>query len=314
MTSSVPLLEKDQIVVGKPLPFSIYSVDRKLLLAAGRIVETERSREMLVKNGIYRSNEDAELERDGYSGDAQAVNTPLSLLRKDFGDVHSTHRFAITMAPNETHEAYNAFVLGVHEQSMILTAPVRPDGSLVAVTPGQTWLCRTFQVTSAFRFRSTVLKAAFEPFPHLHLEIPRHVERRKVRGGPRANVFVQGRIEGPVNAPCVVVDVGVGGCRIAVDAGVRMERGQSLKLAVKIELVSYKFELLLDSTIVGAFGATDARHPQVAFYGLKFEPLRELESLVLHGLVTGHLAAELNSLWQVLQSASPLNAESRSST
>jgi hypothetical protein len=62
--------------------------------------------------------------------------------------------------------------------------------------------------------------------------------------------------------------------------------------------------LSLQANIVGAFGVSDARHPEVAFYGIQFEGLSELEVLILHGYVNQHLAVELNGLWQVLSTAS----------
>jgi hypothetical protein len=75
-------------------------------------------------------------------------------------------------ARTETSEAFRTWVIGVHDRIMIVAAPVRSDGALVAVIAGQVWLCRTFQATSAFRFRGTVLRVAFEPFPHVHVEVP----------------------------------------------------------------------------------------------------------------------------------------------
>lgn len=308
MSEVLPLVEKEQIVVGKPLPFSVFSGDGKLLLAEGRAVESERAKEMLLSNGVFRSGGPAPLKTPLIPLDEKLTpEQALSQLRKDYGYGQNGQRFVVTMAPTETHEAYTAWVLGVHDQSMILTAPVKPDGSFVAVTPGQTWLCRTFQVTSAFRFRANILKAAFEPYPHLHVEIPKQVEKRKVRGRPRANVYLPSKLVNGVSAPCVVIDLSVGGGRIALSGPVALQKNQEVVLKTQIELMEYKFELALKCTIAGTFGPSDPRHPHVCFYGLKFEPLSELESLVLHGYVSGQLAIELNSLWQVLASASPIN-------
>ena len=306
MASKAPFQEKDQVVVGKALPYSVFTHDGQLLLAAGRPVESERARQMLLKSGAYRTT-------IGTDGDAVIPErhenhephkrTSLATLQKDYGATSLGRRFAVTMAPNETHEAYNAWVVGATDQSLIVTAPVRTDGSLVAVTPGHVWLCRTFQVTSAFRFRSAVLKVAFEPFPHLHLEAPKSVEKRKVRGRPRASVFVHATLNAPTALPCVIVDLSVSGGRIAVDVGVKMELGDVAQIIVKLDMIDFHFDLALKATVVGSFGANDGRHPHAAFYGLEFGTLTELESLILHGFVNQHLAVEQNGLWQVLSSA-----------
>jgi hypothetical protein len=304
MAPDRPFLEKDQIAIGKPLPFSVFSHDGQLLLAAGRPVDTERARQMLIENGTHRSStaqENAPAER--FEDKSSHKQGALAALHRDYGTTGLGRRFAVTMAPNETQEAYNAWVVGATEQSLIMTAPLRPDGSLVPVTPGQVWLCRTFQVTSAFRFRATVLKVAFEPFPHLHLEAPKQVETRKVRGRPRASVFVNANLYTPSAVPCVVVDLSVTGGRIAVPGNVKMERGHAARLHVKLDMIDFHFDLSLRANIVGAFGVSDGRHPEVAFYGVQFDGLTELESLILHGFVNQHLAVELNSLWQVLSTA-----------
>jgi hypothetical protein len=262
---------------------------------------------MLIKNGVYRSSlgSDGDAAAPDRSGDHQPhKRNALAMLQKDYGSSSLGRRFAITMAPNETHEAYNAWVVGATEQTLIMTAPVRADGSLVPVTPGQVWLCRTFQVTSAFRFRAVVQKVAFEPFPHLHLEAPKNVEKRKVRGRPRANVFLPANIGAPLASGCVFVDLSVSGGRIAVDEGVKMERGDVVQIGVKLDMIDFHFDLSLKATIAGSFGASDGRHPKVVFYGVQFDSLTELESLILHGFVNQHLADESNGLWQVLSTAS----------
>jgi hypothetical protein len=300
MTEILSLAEKELIAVGKALPFSVFSDDRKLLLAEGNVVESDNTRAVLIKNGKFRSGNKPRAA-------ANSADDVLERLRKDYGVAQTAQRFVVTMAPTETHEAYTAWVLGIHDRCMILTAPVKPDGAFVAVTPGQTWLCRTFQVTSAFRFRATVLKVAFEPFPHLHLELPKQVEKRKVRGRPRANVYLRGELALDVNAPCAIVDLSVGGGRIAVPGTVQLQKDQEVVLKTQIELMEFKFDLNLKCSIAGAFGPSDSRHPDVLFYGLKFDSLNELDSLVLHGFVNGQLAVELNSLWQVLAAAPATN-------
>jgi c-di-GMP-binding flagellar brake protein YcgR len=301
MSATTLLFEKDKIVVGQPLPFSVFSSDRKLLLAEGRVVESERAREMLVRHGAYRTGAPTDY-LSTYQDDSGSVDA-LARLRRDYG-VNTGSRFVVTMAPNESHEAYSANLLGVHENVMMLTAPVKPDGSLVVVTPGQSWLCRTFQVTSAFRFRSTVLKAAFEPFPHLHLEAPKQVDCRKVRGRPRASVYVQCRLPDHAEARGAIVDLSVSGARLALDGEVRLVKDQVVRLQASFPVLDSSFNLDIQCTVVAAFGPSDARHPGIFFYGLKFDGLSELESLVLHGFVSAHLAVELNGLWNVLSAAS----------
>ena len=314
MSVKAPPAEKERIIVGRPLPFSVFGAEGQLLLAEGSVVESDRARQMLLRKGVYRdavSREDTTPDTACELADGLA-EAPLSALQKDYGAASAGHRFALSIASSDSDEAYSTWVIGVHNQSIILTAPRRPNGSLVSVTVGQAWLCRAFQMTSAFRFRSTVLKVVFEPFPHVHIEAPQHVERRTVRGKPRAAVFVDVTLEAPLAAPAVIVDLSVSGGRLAVEEAIKLERGQALRIAMKLELIDSQFELSLKASVVALFGASDGRHPKVVFYGIKFESLTEVERLVLHSFVSGQLAMELNSLWQMLSTASPTNAESKS--
>jgi hypothetical protein len=195
----------------------------------------------------------------------------------------------------------------VHGQSVIVTAPVHPDGSLVAVMAGQVWLCRTFQLTSAFRFSALATKVAFEPFPHLYLKLKKEVEHRHVRGSPRAKVSVRAELQAPSGAtPCLISDLSTSGARIAVDAatGTELTKGLHGRLVTTLSVLQSKFELSLDATVVNPLGPSDTRHPNVAFYGVRFSTPSERDGLVLHGYVGEHLLTEFHSLWQMLRMAS----------
>jgi hypothetical protein len=307
MSSKAPPMEQDTIIVGRPLPFSVFGAEGQLLLAEGSVVANDRARQLLLHKGVYHDSNDAP---DLTSGELEAAASdaglsPLSALKRDYGASSTARRFSLSVAADEGDEAYNTWVVGMHKQTIILTAPRRANGSLVPVAVGQAWVCRAFQMTSAFRFRSTILKVVFDPFPHVHIEAPRHVERRVVRGRPRAAVYLGVTLESPVIAHGVIVDLSISGGRLATQNDVRLERGQSVRVGLRLELIESQFELSLNASVVGEFGACDGRHPQVLFYGLRFAPLTELESLILHSYVSGQLALELNSLWHLLSSAAP---------
>jgi hypothetical protein len=171
--------------------------------------------------------------------------------------------------------------------------------------PRQAWLCWTFQGTSAFRFLGTVLKVAFEPFPHLYLEVPRNVEQRKIRNKTRATVLLSAVIETPASTQCIVVDLSVGGGRIATSDDVMLDRDQPVRIKLTLETMGTQHDLSLQATVARNFGANSPEHPRVAFYGIRFESLSELDACVLNGFVNSELALELNSLWQVLSLSSP---------
>jgi hypothetical protein len=310
-------MDSDRIVVGKPLPFSIFTAEGKLLLAQGRMVESDRLRDMLIQNG--RRTEMSGPDADGPGGDPArlrktreqiereeqeaARDTPLERLYRDYDDGTDGHHLSISMAKSETDKAFPVQLMGVHGQSILVTAPVHPDGSLVPVLAGQTWLCRTFQMTSAFRFSALIAKVVFEPVPHLYLKLRQEVEHRRVRGAPRAKVCVRAELHLPKPVPCVIADLSTSGARIAVDAHTDLDKEQRGQLVVTLSVLQSKFELSLDATVVNLLGPSDSRHPGIAFFGLKFSTPSQTDGLVLHGYVGEHLLSEFHSLWQMLRMA-----------
>ena len=307
MRVSLTPVDRERIVVGRPLPFSIFSAEGSLLLAAGRVVESGYAREVLLNNGAQREREAkswATNVADDDSTERLKIN-PLIAFQSGYRRSNAARGFPLSMARNDTSEAFRTHVVGVHGQILIVDAPRRPDGTLVAVMARQPWLCRTFQGTSAFRFNGTVLKVVFEPFPHIHLEVPRTVEQRKIRNRSRATVLVSGSIESPTSAQCIVVDLSVGGGRIATGDDVLLERDQPIRIELSLEIIGLKYNLSLQAVVARNFGASDPQHPRVVFYGVRFEQLTEMDACVLHAFVNSELALELNSLWQVLSMSSP---------
>ena len=310
-------LDESRIVVGKPLPFAIYTADGKLLLAEGRMVESERLREMILRSG-HRTGSSS-----GGGSDAQeaartraareqaaraedelvARESPLERLQKDYANGDARY-LSISMAKSETDKALPVQLMGVHSQSIIVTAPVHSDGSLVPILAGQAWICRTFQMTSAFRFTAVAMKVAFEPFPHVYLKLKKEVEHRRVRGAPRAKVALKGELVAPQAMPCFVADLSTSGARLAIDTGLALTKGGPAKLNATLEVLGAQYPMALEATIVNVLGPSDARHPECAFYGLKFAPLSERDGLILHGYVGDHLVSEFHALWQMLRLAS----------
>jgi hypothetical protein len=319
MGSGIPLAEQDQIVVGKPLPFPIFTADGKLLLAAGRIVESDRLRGMLIASGHMRGGA-AQTSQTGVNiaigvgrrggGEPETVFPPgsLELLRRAYES--ATDRPAMSMARNEKDKASTVEMLGTHGQTIIVTAPLLPDRSLVPVATDEIWLCRTFQMTSAFRFAAQVVKVASDPFPHLHMKLQKPVERRKVRGYPRARVALNAEVRIPRATPCVVVDVSASGARLAIDSDWALKLGQDVRLVISLPMLGSSFDLSLECTIVSALGAIDSRFPNACFYGTKFASPGEKDNLVLHGFVSERLVAELYPLWPMLSTASGASGES----
>lgn len=304
MTEFKKLVDKRWIAVGKSLPFSIYDSQRKLLLAQGHVVESPRSLERLLEQGQYYKAEHS--GADDRSVVEESVESdpvdPLTALNRDYSNVALRARCGVKIAPRETGESYLCWVIGVSQENrgLVMTAPARPDKALAPISKGQVWFCRMFSSTSVFRFRGAILKVAFDPYPYLHILVPEVIEKRLIRQLPRALVSLQATLFTPDSHFVSVVDLSVGGARVAVDKKLELDVRQPLQLGISIDVLGKTQELRLQAKVAVVYGVVDTRHPGVAFYGLAFEGLDERLTFMLHGYVQQQLAREYDSLGQVL--------------
>jgi hypothetical protein len=283
MTEFKRLIDKRWLAIGKPLPFSIYDSQRKLLLAQGHVVESARSLERLLEQGQYYR-----AEGPGAAGVDEVIEEavedpvhPLAALNRDYANIPQRARCGIKISPRETGESYFCWVIGASHENrcLVMTAPARPDKALAPISKGQVWYCRMFSSTSVFRFRGAILKVAFEPYPYLHILVPDTIEKRLVRQLPRALVSLQATLAVPETHYVSIVDISVGGARIAAEKKLTLEVGHVVQLATKLEVLGRAYELGLQSKIAVNYGVADTRHPNVVFYGLSFESLDERGTL-----------------------------------
>lgn len=304
MSSQEPLANKDAIVIGRPLPFSIYSADRKLLLAQGQMVESERLRDALLRVGRFQSYDPSlALENaTGAAGDSGgAAQDCLAAFARECSVSVGQAGFGVRMARDDATESYTCWIIGTHEQrGLILTAPSQADHSLVKIAEGEAWVFRMLYMTAAFRFVGSIEKVQLEPFPHIHVSVPRQLEMRQVRRNPRAPMNHPAVLETDREIEALIVDMSVGGARVALSRGHEFGIGQTLLLSFSLTLLGNCYQFRCPASIVAHYGATDSRYPQVNFWGLKLEPSTELDRLALHGYVHERLAVELDGLWQLL--------------
>jgi hypothetical protein len=304
MTDFKKLVDKRWIAIGKSLPFSIYDSQRKLLLAQGHVVESARSLQRLLEQGEYYKPEHPDVADRTIIEEALELDPvdPLTALNRDYANIAQRARCGVKIAPRETGESYLCWVIGVSQENrgLVMTAPSRADKGLAAISKGQVWFCRMFSSTSVFRFRGAILKVAFDPYPYLHILVPETIEKRLIRQLPRALVNLQATLMCPESNFASVVDLSVGGARVAVDKRVVLDVGHPVELGLSLEVLGRMEELRLKAKVAAAYGVVDTRHPGIAFYGVAFEGLDERLTFMLHGYVQQQIASEYDALGQVL--------------
>jgi hypothetical protein len=226
----------------------------------------------------------------------------LTALAEELGNPAHRSRFDLWVSPGRSQKVYTATVLGIvlEQRFIIVTIPTTEEHFLLAVTEGQTFLCRWNNATRVFRFRARVRKVALEPVAVLYLEIPPMVEQRAMRRVPRALVNVWGTLEAQRPISVLIVNLSVSGARIALAAAVAVEQGQTVSLAMELSVLEQAYPLQVPCTVVTPASDADPNHPQVFYRGLAFEQLTPMDRLVIHAYVQERLILEADWLSKLL--------------
>ena len=221
-------------------------------------------------------------------------------MSRDYSNIPQRARCGIKIAPKETGESYLCWVIGVSQEKrcLVMTAPVRADRSLAAITKGQVWFtCRMFSSTSVFRFRGAIVKVAFEPYPYLHVVVPEVIEKRLVRQLPRALVSLAGTLAIPAIHAVTIVDLSVGGARIAVDGKLALEMGATVKLVMSLEVIGKSRDVCIDAKVVAQYGVADIEASRVSrSMDWRSKAWTSAWCCMLHGYVQQQLASEYDGL------------------
>jgi c-di-GMP-binding flagellar brake protein YcgR len=289
--------DKNRIVVGRPLPVSIYSADRTLLLAAGRAVPNEFVRDGLLRSGAFCGYEDgaASVQTSTVHDDQ---NDAIAALQADYQHTHA--RAAVGFKMERDGHVSTARVIGVTEDGhgLIMSWPKDASGSPIALHEEEIWTVRAFYAVAAVRFQGRIEQVMNEPFPCFYLSQITDIDRRNVRQWPRTPTCLWASRAG--EPPRAIVDLSVGGARIAVDNRSHLQSGQALLLSTGLALATGRRELSLDASVLNAYGRADEKHGQVQFYGVRFNNVSDLDKVVLHAFVQEHLCLELDRIWHVL--------------
>lgn len=297
-----PITDQDRkaIVVGRPMPFSIYSVERKLLLASGRLVPNEFVRESLVRSGAFSGGEHAGgLARSSIDDTVQKDD--LDELLADYQ--HLSERQQIGFRMEREGAVYRTRVVGVSEDGsgLVMSGPLTVEGEPAQLREGDAWIFRALYSTAAVRFQAVVSTVSTQPFFHFCASQLTEIDRRSVRRWPRTATALDSSRKGEVRR--IVVDLSVGGARIAAKHQAPLQHGQTILLNLMLQLAVGIKPMSLDATVINLYGNSDPKHPRIDFYGVQFETLADHDRLVLHAFVQEHLNAELDRVSQVLAAA-----------
>lgn len=94
---------------------------------------------------------------------------------------------------------------------LMVMVPRKPDGSLVSISEGETWLFRMMYMNSVIRFGGTIRKVFVATESMVNVSLPHDVEIRQIRVSPRVACCLHGTLSLGQDCPVLISDLGTGG-------------------------------------------------------------------------------------------------------
>lgn len=289
-------LRKDEIAVGKPLPWPVFDKNKKLLLREGYVIETLHQVEVLCANGLFRnkqwkppirsSNTEAVDQVPDAAKNAAEKQVPLSALKLNIGE--SLQMQSLT---EQKPERYYVKLIGhIEKRSVMVTTPV-VDGSVLLMREGQAFVLRGFSGRSTFSFKVNVLRVCNMPFPYLHLSHPAFVQSTAIRQHNRikANIVVSvSNLTHPElveKQPAAVVDLSLVGALL--DARKQLgEAGDTLAIALRVKVGDMDAYLTLNAMVRNVRSEVSEARPEPLYHhGMEFLEMPPNDKMILQNFV-----------------------------
>lgn len=267
------------VEVGKPLPWSLYDGNRKLLLKRGYVIENQRQCEILIEKGLYRNvhGREAHGPRQGPVDELDGQNHKKKDPRETllgFEETRVKIGEPLQLQSSPDSPRYYVKLIGyLKNKGLIVSAP-EIDGELVMVKEGQSFIARFFPGQHAYAFTTTVAKQTSVPYPHLHLSYPREVRGLKVRKDSRIETSLIAALtlgsvdEEQASASGKIVNLSIGGAALKAKT-LLGGKDDIVGVKFKINFEESDYFLALDSVIRSVtYDETDAAMPYS--YGIQF--------------------------------------------
>lgn len=290
-------VRKSDVAIGKPLPYSLYDQNNKLLLKAGVMVQTQNQLDVLSERGLYRdtvstslpsvtarAGQENEVRRDG---DKSGVQIELEEIRLQIGDIFQLQ------GTGDDGQRYTVRLLGYSKgRSVMVTAPMI-EGSYAIVKQDAAFVVRLFSGKSVYAFPAHVLKMANTPFPYLHLSYPKKVSGMRVRQAQRAAVRIIASVTDAAGAAhaATLIDISKGGALLAGKSALGAP-GSAFTCKFRLQFDDIDQFVQVGGVIRSVTHASDPEGEQAILnHGVEFTDIPEQDRLALTAFVYNRIIA-----------------------
>lgn len=310
-------VDKEQISLGKPLPWAIFDAWGNTLHEAGTIITDQDEFNLVIEDGYFEdslgdpvANDQTPLptatQASTFSQPAPKINVPLDpiispastnttdlnkesvMLDLDSVRWHVGETFFLQVHDNAAIR-YTVKLIGyVKNQSILVTAP-RIDGRGAIIRDGQTFIVRAFPGKKAYAFTASALKSVYTPHAYLHLSYPKIVRCTAIRQNSRASVKIIASVtagEPEQTAAATLSDISMGGTSgiIKRQIGKKNDRG-----VIKFKVTTAGEDAYLTLPII-VRSIVETENEGEFRYGFEFVDMPTQSKLILSSFVHQTLA------------------------
>lgn len=299
---SLILANKDEIVVGKPSPYSLYDQAHNLLLAQGDRVRDEEHREALLASGACHELSWKESDGNDIVGDDLLATEEVSPQqtgedgtgkRFTFDDMKlkAEDKLQLEPPPQLARERFLVKVIGfLRGASLLVTTPVTANGLRLQLLEGETVVMRSFSGQNAFGFACTIERVIKTPYEYLHLSFPDNIQGIVIRKAPRVKTRIIAAVQDSKpdaeQISALISDISANG--VSLDAKRPLgDKGDILNLAFRVHLHNVDAYLSVKGVVRAVLSgdAVDASKPDVIRHGIEFQDLQPNDCVILQSMI-----------------------------
>ena len=273
---SLILANSNEIVAGKPVPWSLYDQYRNLLLDQGDLVRDEEHREALLASGachelswevpVAGENSDpgflsGEASPSGQNG---IVETGA---RFTFDDMKLKVEDKLQLEPPAqlTRERFTVKVIGfLRGASLLVSMPITANGLRLQLREKEKLVMRSFSGQNAFGFACKIERICKIPYEYMHLSFPDDIQGIVIRKAPRVKTRIiaavqDGKTGAEKQISALISDISANGVSLESRQALG-DKGDILNLTFRVQLHNIDAYLSLKGMIRAIFTAdpTDA--------------------------------------------------------
>ncbi|MFN9127790.1 MAG: flagellar brake protein [bacterium] len=257
-------LRKDDLQIGKPIPYSVYDKDRVLLLGHGCVIESDTVLGMLREQGMFSDDSKPKskgglLYQPSVIGARVAIaevaerrgpvaeDLPVAVAAAEMGDetlipfLETTLRMGDPLQlrfDDGTTDRYPVRLIGAVDKRSLLVSHPTIDGRMIYVKDGQPVTVKAMRGKFAYSFDVSVLKCQLAPYPYLHLTYPNQVLCTSVRKAHRITlnaVASVGRAGRRTRVACNMKDLSIAGMLVHIPRDLAVV-GTQVEVAFRLQI------------------------------------------------------------------------------